>query len=105
MPFQIITARSTTFRLSLIFIMISTIGQCIEYSMDRSLRALLLYMQGSTLRKNFISPAGLVIVTFTIPAIFFASPDDKSFQIHVVISVDNIASVDNMKRIHCIVVN
>ena len=60
--------------------------------------------QGSTLRKNFISPAGLVTVTFTSPEIFFASPDinDNSFQI--VTSVEIIASVDNMKRIQCIVI-
>ena len=56
-------------------------------------------MQGSTLRKNFISPAGLVTETFTSPDI-----NDNSSQ--TVTSVDSIiASVDNMKRIQCIVVN
>ena len=62
--------------------------------------------QGSTLRKNFISPAGLVTETFTSPEIFLLALiliNDNSFQI--VTSVDIIASVDNMKRIQCIVVN
>ena len=54
--------------------------------------------QGSTLRKNFISPAGLVTVNFASPDI-----NDKYFQMKT--SVDSIVFVDNIKRIQCIVVN
>ena len=59
--------------------------------------------QVSTLRKKITSPAGLVTVTFTSPEISFASPDIniKNFQI----VTNPIASVDNMKRMQCIVFN
>ena len=55
--------------------------------------------QGSTLRKNFISPAGLVTVNFTSPDIFFASPDINDNFFQIVTFVDYITSVDNMNRI------
>ena len=60
--------------------------------------------QGSTLRKNFISPAGLVTETFTSPEIFLLALILMTTS-QTVTSVDIIASVDNMKRIQCIVVN
>ena len=60
-------------------------------------------LQGSTLRKNFTSPAGLVTVTFTSPEIFFASPEINNKKIQIV--TNPIASVDNMKRMQCIVLN
>ena len=67
---------------------------------------LIIGRQGSTLRKNFISPAGLVTETFTSPEIFLlALIFMMSNSSQTVTSVDIIASVDNMKRIQCIVVN
>ena len=62
-------------------------------------------IQGSTLRKNFISPSGLVTVTFTSPEIFLLALILMTIFFQIVTSVDNIASVDNMKRIQCILVN
>ena len=67
--------------------------------------SLMLPFQGSTLRKNFISPAGLVTETFTIPEILLLALILMTTLFQIVTSVIIIASVDNMKTIQCIVVN
>ena len=61
--------------------------------------------QGSTLRKNFISPAGLVTENLTSPEIFLLALILMTTLFQIVTSFDIIASVDDMNRIQCIVVN
>ena len=49
------------------------------------------------MKKNFLSPSGLVTVAFTSPEIFLLAQK--------LMTINNIASVDNMKRIQCGLLN